>query len=191
MTLAHPSKSKRHACMLRQLPTRLLPVLCSAEAAFQPAARQGLAWHATCSSAQSAGDGRPFSYAACAQATTAHARSNVLRQSLPEALSRSLHTTPSAGEEQRSKAAKPAWPPAPVHWIERAVPAQLLPYVHLARLHKPIGSWLLAWPGFLSIGLAATPGCPPDLTMLALFGAGAVVRACASPPRCAAIFRLV
>lgn len=66
------------------------------------------------------------------------------------------------------------------------------PYVRLMRLDKPIGkirkiftttfhdfvnilgSWLLFWPCSWSIVLSASPGCMPDLYMLALFGAGAV-----------------
>ncbi|PSC75871.1 4-hydroxybenzoate polyprenyl transferase [Micractinium conductrix] len=43
------------------------------------------------------------------------------------------------------------------------------------RLEKPIGTWLLAWPCFWSIALAAPPGTPPDLRMLALFGAGSLL----------------
>ena len=37
------------------------------------------------------------------------------------------------------------------------------------------GTWLLAWPCFWSIALAAPPGAIPDLRLLALFGAGAVL----------------
>ena len=37
------------------------------------------------------------------------------------------------------------------------------------------GTWLLAWPCFWSIALAAAPGAPPDAGMLALFGAGALL----------------
>lgn len=61
-------------------------------------------------------------------------------------------------------------------WLEQCVPASVLPYVHLARMHKPIGAWLLAWPCFWSIAMAAAPGQLPDLYMLTLYGTGAVVR---------------
>lgn len=37
------------------------------------------------------------------------------------------------------------------------------------------GTWLLAWPCFWSIALAAPPGAASDLRMLALFGTGAVL----------------
>ncbi len=35
-----------------------------------------------------------------------------------------------------------------VSWIEKVLPRQLQPFAHLARLDKPIGTWLLAWPCF-------------------------------------------
>ena len=59
--------------------------------------------------------------------------------------------------------------------ILRAMPRAALPYARLMRLDKPIGSWLLLWPCFWSIGLAADPGHLPDLNTLALFGCGAVL----------------
>ena len=37
---------------------------------------------------------------------------------------------------------------AVVSWIENVLPKQLQPFAHLARLDKPIGTWLLAWPCF-------------------------------------------
>lgn len=49
----------------------------------------------------------------------------------------------------------------------------LTPYMQLSRVDKPIGTWLLAWPSFWSIALAAPHGGPVDLQMLTLFGAGA------------------
>lgn len=60
-------------------------------------------------------------------------------------------------------------------WIDLYLPERLQPYARLARLDKPIGTWLLAWPCFWSITLAAEPGCLPDLKMLALFGCGALL----------------
>lgn len=67
-------------------------------------------------------------------------------------------------------------PPLPPNhsWVE-SLPPSWRPYAHLSRLDKPIGTWLLAWPCFWSIGLAAPPGGPIDLSLLALFGAGAVL----------------
>ena len=37
------------------------------------------------------------------------------------------------------------------------------------------GTWLLAWPCFWSIALAAGPGGWPDVKLLALFGCGALL----------------
>ncbi|KAI4356926.1 hypothetical protein L6164_000907 [Bauhinia variegata] len=57
-----------------------------------------------------------------------------------------------------------------VSWIDSYLPSQLQPYARLARLDKPIGTWLLAWPYMWSIALAAVPGHLPDFKVLALFG---------------------
>lgn len=54
-------------------------------------------------------------------------------------------------------------------------PSVLKPYLKLIRVDKPTGTWLLYWPGAWSIGLAAYPGCLPDLYMLFLFGSGAII----------------
>ncbi|KAI3428667.1 hypothetical protein D9Q98_007490 [Chlorella vulgaris] len=59
-------------------------------------------------------------------------------------------------------------------WLDR-LPQSWVPYAQLMRLDKPIGTWLLAWPCFWSICLAAPPGTLPDLRLLALFGSGAVL----------------
>ncbi|XP_047494246.1 4-hydroxybenzoate polyprenyltransferase, mitochondrial-like [Penaeus chinensis] len=65
-------------------------------------------------------------------------------------------------------------PTIPQRLVQNA-PDPLQAYLQLMRFDRPIGSWLLFWPCGWSIALAATPGCLPDLGMLALFGAGAVV----------------
>lgn len=60
-------------------------------------------------------------------------------------------------------------------WIDLYLPRQVQPYARLARLDKPIGTWLLLWPCMWSISLAATPGQLPDFKMMALFGCGALL----------------
>ncbi|KAG9445707.1 hypothetical protein H6P81_011835 [Aristolochia fimbriata] len=60
-------------------------------------------------------------------------------------------------------------------WIDEYLPRFMRPYAHLARLDKPIGTWLLAWPCMWSITLAAPPGNVPDLKMLSLFGCGTLL----------------
>jgi 4-hydroxybenzoate polyprenyltransferase len=57
-------------------------------------------------------------------------------------------------------------------WADRYAPAALVPYIRLARLDRPIGTWLLLFPGWWAIALAA-PGWP-DWRLIALFGIGAV-----------------
>ncbi len=58
-------------------------------------------------------------------------------------------------------------------WIERLMPAPAHPYFRLARIDRPIGTWLLLLPGWWAIALA-TPGWP-SLWLMALFGIGALV----------------
>nr|XP_051210714.1 4-hydroxybenzoate polyprenyltransferase, mitochondrial-like isoform X1 [Lolium perenne]XP_051210720.1 4-hydroxybenzoate polyprenyltransferase, mitochondrial-like isoform X1 [Lolium perenne] len=65
--------------------------------------------------------------------------------------------------------------PAAASWVERRLPEAARPYAMLARLDKPIGTWLLAWPCMWSIAIAAMPGELPDLQMLGLFGCGAIL----------------
>ncbi|XP_051121627.1 4-hydroxybenzoate polyprenyltransferase, mitochondrial [Andrographis paniculata] len=60
-------------------------------------------------------------------------------------------------------------------WIDIYLPESIRPYAHLARLDKPIGTWLLAWPCMWSITLAAAPGSLPDIRMMLLFGTGALL----------------
>lgn len=60
-------------------------------------------------------------------------------------------------------------------WVDSYLPPQLRPYARLARLDKPIGTWLLASPCFWSITLAASPGELPDMKMLCLFGCGSLL----------------
>jgi 4-hydroxybenzoate polyprenyltransferase len=58
-------------------------------------------------------------------------------------------------------------------WADRYAPPALRPYIRLARLDRPIGTWLLLFPGWWAIALAAEGW--PDLRLMALFAVGAVV----------------
>lgn len=60
-------------------------------------------------------------------------------------------------------------------WIDRYVPAGLRPYCRLARLDRPIGTWLLLFPCWWSLSLAQLDGMAPPLKLILLFGLGAVV----------------
>lgn len=57
-------------------------------------------------------------------------------------------------------------------WLARA-PRGLRPYLRLARLDRPVGVWLLFWPGAWSVALAGRG--KPDLVLLALFALGSLV----------------
>jgi 4-hydroxybenzoate polyprenyltransferase len=58
-------------------------------------------------------------------------------------------------------------------WVERFLPAQVRPYARLARLDRPIGTWLLLFPGWWGIALASSWW--PDPLLLILFAVGAIV----------------
>jgi 4-hydroxybenzoate polyprenyltransferase len=57
-------------------------------------------------------------------------------------------------------------------WVGRQLPARLRPYARLARLDRPIGTWLLLFPGWWGIALASPRW--PDPVSLLLFAIGAV-----------------
>jgi len=60
----------------------------------------------------------------------------------------------------------------PADWVGRWVPGWAEPYARLARLDRPIGTWLLLFPGWWGIALAGPRW--PDPVLLALFALGAV-----------------
>ena len=64
-------------------------------------------------------------------------------------------------------------PQSSANLIISILPRRLRPFALLVRLDKPIGTWLLLWPGLWSIALAAP--ALPDVRLLALFAAGALV----------------
>ncbi len=61
------------------------------------------------------------------------------------------------------------------NWVDNLAPAWTRPYLRLARLDRPIGSWLLLMPCWWSAGLAAIPAhaAYPNLWHLLLFFVGA------------------
>jgi 4-hydroxybenzoate polyprenyltransferase len=63
------------------------------------------------------------------------------------------------------------------NWVDRFAPARLLPYLRLARADRPVGFFLLAFPCFWSVALAARSldEAYPDLRLLLLFAIGALV----------------
>jgi 4-hydroxybenzoate polyprenyltransferase len=62
------------------------------------------------------------------------------------------------------------------HWALRRAPGPIRPYLRLARIDRPIGTWLLLFPCWWSLSLAASAGYrPPDLRLIGLFALGAAV----------------
>jgi 4-hydroxybenzoate polyprenyltransferase len=61
------------------------------------------------------------------------------------------------------------------NWVDRVAPVRLRPYLRLARLDRPIGSWLLLMPCWWSAGLAAVHArqAGPDPWHVLLFFIGA------------------
>jgi 4-hydroxybenzoate polyprenyltransferase len=58
-------------------------------------------------------------------------------------------------------------------WVDRLAPRIMRPYFRLARLDRPIGTWLLLLPCWWSLALASPSW--PNIYAIALFGIGAVV----------------
>jgi 4-hydroxybenzoate polyprenyltransferase len=66
--------------------------------------------------------------------------------------------------------------PTDIHhggWVDRRLPRCAEPYARLARLDRPIGTWLLLFPGWWGIALAGPRW--PDPVLILLFALGAVV----------------
>jgi 4-hydroxybenzoate polyprenyltransferase len=62
------------------------------------------------------------------------------------------------------------------NWVDLRAPAFTRPYLRLARLDRPIGSWLLLMPCWWSLGLSGmAEGRLPSLWHIALFFVGAFV----------------
>lgn len=74
-------------------------------------------------------------------------------------------SSPQAAAATEAAAGQPRPPIVTGTWLDR-LPQSWIPYAQLMRIEKPIGTWLLAWPCFWSIALAAPPGAPPDLRLM-------------------------
>jgi len=64
---------------------------------------------------------------------------------------------------------------APLPLLFRPFPTSFHPYLSLARLDKPIGTWLLLWPCYWGVALATQGGHVFDWKYMVLFGVGAFV----------------
>ena len=56
------------------------------------------------------------------------------------------HISSSKEDQSSNGGLEPSPSKAEVSWIDLYLPKHARPYAHLARLDKPIGTWLLAWP---------------------------------------------
>ncbi|MCZ6764793.1 MAG: 4-hydroxybenzoate octaprenyltransferase [Alphaproteobacteria bacterium] len=63
------------------------------------------------------------------------------------------------------------------HWAARILPRAAQPYLELARIDRPIGTWLLLLPGWWALAMSAPAGATTGMVLyyFALFGVGAVV----------------
>ncbi len=62
------------------------------------------------------------------------------------------------------------------HWAFRLAPGGARPYLRLIRIDRPIGTWLLLFPCWWGLSLAAaTGGRLPDVWLAILFAAGSLV----------------
>jgi 4-hydroxybenzoate polyprenyltransferase len=63
------------------------------------------------------------------------------------------------------------------NWIDRWIPGPVRPYLRLMRLDRPIGTWLLLFPGWWSVALAGqgAGGGWPDWFLMACFSLGAMI----------------
>lgn len=86
------------------------------------------------------------------------------------------HVTPSDGDEPERALTTVADAPSG-NWVDRYAPLAVRPYLRLARMDRPIGTWLLLFPCWWSLTLAeVAEGQPyPDLWSLLLFAIGATV----------------
>mgnify|MGYP002713120119 CR=1 FL=1 len=62
-------------------------------------------------------------------------------------------------------------------WVDTRAPQSVRPYLQLMRADRPIGTWLLLWPGWWALAFAAhlQGKILPDPLLFALFGIGAIV----------------
>ena len=65
--------------------------------------------------------------------------------------------------ELRGKDQAGAVQDAPGNWVDRRAPAFTRPYLRLARLDRPIGTWLLLWPCWWAIALAGGVASAEDV----------------------------
>src|SRR6476659_1912931 len=88
-----------------------------------------------------------------------------------------MSATIQPSDDPTSMAAAPVPDAQPGNWADRLAPVAWRPYLRLARVDRPIGTWLLLFPCWWSLALAdASIGVPyPNLWQMALLALGAFV----------------
>jgi len=83
----------------------------------------------------------------------------------------------SAPKSSTDQAARPVADAPAGNWVDRYAPPEARPYLRLARMDRPIGTWLLLFPCWWSQALAEVwlGKAYPNLWHLALFAIGALV----------------
>ena len=102
-----------------------------------------------------------------------------VHESTPDVTRHSTHADAASTESATAAAAPHAAAAATTYrdqndtWVDRRAPPALRPFLKLARVDRPIGSYLVLAPGLWGLALAAAPGALPDAGLAALFVAGA------------------
>jgi 4-hydroxybenzoate polyprenyltransferase len=104
-------------------------------------------------------------------------RSFISSRRTPPSPQPSLRERGRAGPAKREGEGEPAArsDPSDIHhgdWVEHYLPARTRQYARLARFDRPIGTWLLLFPGWWGIALASRDS--PDPALLLLFALGAI-----------------
>lgn len=108
-----------------------------------------------------------------ASATLCHTRRALTGLRALRTISAQLRGT--SGHPVSGTSSSSALDPPTLTWIDKHAPPSVRPYLKLARIDRPIGTWLLLWPCVwsLSLGEIARGGVFAEPRMLALFGVGA------------------
>ncbi len=87
---------------------------------------------------------------------------------------RAIHAEADGKSTIEAAASAPIADAPPANWADRFAPARLKPWLRLVRADRPIGAWLLLWPCWWSVALAARAEDDfPEIVLLLLFAIGA------------------
>jgi len=85
-------------------------------------------------------------------------------------------TRPDPAPADFDRGSRPVADAVAQNWVDLYAPRGLAPFMRLARLDRPVGTWLLLWPAWWAIAFAMPlqGRYLPNLALMALFGLGAV-----------------